>query len=178
MPVEKAQKFGMIGGWPNQSDAADWRMHIPSPVFAPCNVSKGCSAIPRRASSRSCGGEKNGVRRLWYGTSHLVRPPTPAGAGFALRRLPTEPWRAQRGRGARGRRRVRAGGRRPPARTSIRRPIIVGEPLVRRKPAMRPAMSARLARRTAAAVPKRERRHKECAETEGARATGTSRRAY
>ena len=49
--------------------------------------------------------------------------------------------------------------------------IIVGEPLVRRK-------SARLARRTAAAVPKRERRHKECAETEGARATWTSRRAY
>ena len=41
--------------------------------------------------------------------------------------------------------------------------IIVGEPLVRRKPAMRPAMSARLARRMAAAVPKRERRHKECA---------------
>ena len=56
--------------------------------------------------------------------------------------------------------------------------IIVGEPLVRRKPAMRPAMSARLARRMAAAVPKRERRHKECAETEGARATGMSRRAY
>ena len=41
---------------------------------------------------------------------------------------------------------------------SIRRPIIVGEPLVRRR-------SARLARRMAAAVPKRERerRHKECA---------------
>ena len=72
MPVEKAQKFGMIGGWPNQSDAADWRMHIPSPVFAPCNVSKGCSAIPRRASSRSCGGEKTvcgacgTAHRTWY----------------------------------------------------------------------------------------------------------------
>ena len=72
MPVEKARKFGMIGGWPNQSDAADWRMHIPSPVFAPCNALMGSSVTRVLASSHSCGGEKTvcgtcgTAHRTWY----------------------------------------------------------------------------------------------------------------
>ena len=54
-------------------------------------------------------------------------------SGFGFWRLSVfgrcAPGKAKRRRVVRGRRRVRAGGRRPPARTSIRRPVIHGRPL-------------------------------------------------
>src|SRR5271167_5040123 len=89
--VEKARKVGMMCGWPNCLRAADWRMHIPLLVSVRWNACKGCSAIRRLASSRSFGGEKNDLRRMRYGASHLVRPQAPAGPGFALRRPPHLP---------------------------------------------------------------------------------------
>src|ERR1039457_404251 len=86
--IAKGRKFGMMYGWPNQSNAADWRMHIPFQAFAPCNVSKGCSVIRARGSLLSFGGEKNDLRHLRYGASWLVRPKATAGTGFVLRRSP------------------------------------------------------------------------------------------
>ena len=48
----------MMCGWPNPLNAADWRMHIPFQAFAPCNVSKDCSAIPALGSLPSFVGKK------------------------------------------------------------------------------------------------------------------------
>ncbi|AWP23035.1 hypothetical protein C4901_06585 [Acidiferrobacter sp. SPIII_3] len=93
--------------------------------------------------------EQRLVGQLWRNTTGAVGfryyPEWITGGGFAVSRsLAARQGERKRGRVVRGRRRVRAGGRRPPARTSTRRPVIVGEPVVRQK-------SARLARRTAAA---------------------------
>ena len=76
----------MMGGWPNQSNAAGWRMHIPSRAFARCNVSKGCSVIRVRGWSPWFAGEKNDLRHLRYGASRMVRPTTTASSGSVLRR--------------------------------------------------------------------------------------------
>src|SRR5208337_2256658 len=81
----------MICGWPHHPNAADWRTHIPSLAFAPCNVSKDCSVSPALGSSLLCGGEKNDLRYLRHGASQLVRPQAPAGAGSVLRRSPHLP---------------------------------------------------------------------------------------
>src|SRR5450756_1217326 len=77
--IEKGRKVGMMCGWPNQSNTADWRMHIPSRVFAHCSVSKDCSVIRARGSLPSFGGEKNDLRYLRHSVSQLVRPQAPAG---------------------------------------------------------------------------------------------------
>src|SRR3984957_13737783 len=88
MHVENRRKVGMMGGWPNQSNAADWRTHIPSRAFARCNVSKGCSVIRVLGSSLWSAGEKNDLRHLRNGPSRLVRPKATAGTGSVLRRSP------------------------------------------------------------------------------------------
>ena len=91
MHIENERKVGMMCGWPNQSNAAGWRTHIPFPAFARCNVSKGCSVIRMRGSSPWFAGEKNDLRHLRDGASQLVRPNAAAGAGFVLRRSPHLP---------------------------------------------------------------------------------------
>ena len=58
MPVEKSQKFDMMGGCLNYPSTAGWRMHIPSPVSARCNALMGSSVTRVLASSHSFGGEK------------------------------------------------------------------------------------------------------------------------
>src|SRR5882724_2948501 len=88
MHIENERKFGMMCGWPNQSNAADWRTRIPFQAFAPCNVSKGCSVIRVRGSSPWFDGEKNDLRHLRHGASELVRPKTSAGSRLVLRRPP------------------------------------------------------------------------------------------
>src|SRR5271169_816924 len=89
--IEKGQKVGMMCGWPNPSNAADWRTHIPSRAFARCSVSKDCSEIPAPGLSPSFGGEKNDLRHLRHEVLQLVRPKAPAGPGFVLRRSPHLP---------------------------------------------------------------------------------------
>ena len=91
MHIENERKVGMMCGWPNQSNAADWRTHIPFRAFARCNVSTGCSVIRVRGSSLWFDGEKNDLWHLRYGASQLVRPKATAGTGFALRRSPHLP---------------------------------------------------------------------------------------
>src|ERR1019366_9633181 len=88
MDIENERKVGMMCGWPNQSNAADWRTRIPFQAFARCNVSKGCSVIRVRGSSPWFDGEKNDLR---HGASELVRPKTSAGTGLVLRRSPHLP---------------------------------------------------------------------------------------
>src|SRR5271154_4832380 len=91
MHIEKDWKVGMMCGWPNQSNAADWRTHIASQAFARCNVSKGYSVIRKLGSSPWFAGEKNGLRQLRCGTPRLVRPKAAESSGFALRRSPYLP---------------------------------------------------------------------------------------
>src|SRR5260370_18628046 len=84
MHIENERKVGMMCGWPNQSNAADWRTHTLSRAFARCNVSKGCSGIRVLGSSLSFDGEKNDLWHLRYGASRMVRPKATTGTGFVL----------------------------------------------------------------------------------------------
>src|SRR5271156_1383264 len=88
MHIEKDWKVGMMCGWPNQSNAADWRTHIPSRAFARCDVSRGCSVIRVLDSLLWFAGEKNDLWHLRHGPSGLVRPKAAAGTGSVLRRSP------------------------------------------------------------------------------------------
>ena len=63
----------MITRWlPHANDPADWRMHTPSPVSVPKPRYAVCSVTRRPVSSRSHGGQKNGLQRRgrahsgWY----------------------------------------------------------------------------------------------------------------
>jgi hypothetical protein len=89
--IVKGRKVGMMCGWPNSSNAVDWRTHIPFRAFALCNGSKDCSVIPARGLLPWCGGEKNDLRYLRCGVSQLVRPTAPASSGFVVRRSPHLP---------------------------------------------------------------------------------------
>ena len=91
MRIENDWKVGMMCGWPNQSNAVGWRMHIRSQAFARCNASKGCSVIRKLGSSPLFAGEKNRLRHLRDGTPRVVRPQAAASSGFALRRSPYLP---------------------------------------------------------------------------------------
>lgn len=85
MDIENARKVGMMGGWPNQSNAAGWRMHILSRAFAHCNVSRGCSVIRQLDSSPCSAAEKRSVapaeRRIEAGRIE-------GGGGYGIRLAP------------------------------------------------------------------------------------------
>jgi len=44
------------------------------------------SAIPKRGSYGSSGGEKNNLRSLWFDSTHFLRPEDPQSSGLVLRR--------------------------------------------------------------------------------------------
>ena len=76
----------MIFGWLPQTNASGFWTHIGSSVSGPWNGSVVSSVIRGRASSHSCGGQKNTLRRLWPAAQGLVRPQDPPGSRPVVRR--------------------------------------------------------------------------------------------
>ncbi len=68
----------MITRWLlHANDPADWRMHTSFPVSVPKPRCAVCSVTRRPVSSRSHGGQKTGLQRLWACAFGLVRPQGP-----------------------------------------------------------------------------------------------------
>src|SRR3989338_5141284 len=67
-------KTGMISQWLLYANASVFLTHTGSPVFASWSWFAASSVTRRRASSLSCGAQKNGLQGMWPSTFWLVRP--------------------------------------------------------------------------------------------------------
>ena len=81
--------------------------------------SRGSSAIPTPVSSRSPGGQKNGLRDLRPGAARMVRPQAAPGPGSGLRRPADLPRRRSPARGLSALRHGEAGAPRLPGRHAL-----------------------------------------------------------
>ena len=102
----------MICGWQEHLEDGGYKTCTPFPDFAPWRPCTACSVTARHGSSNWFGAQKNVLRKLRYGASHVVRPHAASctrslqwwragisAAGGAARSMPALPGREARAAG-------------------------------------------------------------------------------